>query len=52
MDAVPLESEISMITIRRFVVLLAGLSGLLVVSQTAAQAFVSANHSEPLRPQK
>jgi hypothetical protein len=34
---------------RRLVVLLAGVTGLLAVSASAAQAFIVANHSEPLR---
>jgi hypothetical protein len=35
--------------IRRFVVLLTGVAGLGVLSQSAAQAFISANHCEPLQ---
>ena len=38
-----------MLKIRRLVVLLAGVTGLLAVYASAAQAHVVANHSEPIR---
>jgi hypothetical protein len=36
-------------TVRRVLVLLAGVTGLLVLAPTAAQAFITFNHAEPHR---
>jgi hypothetical protein len=36
-------------SIRRFVILLAGVTGLLVLAPAAAHAYVVANHAEPVR---
>jgi len=35
-------------TVRRMLVLLAGVTGLLALNPTAAQALISFNHAEPL----
>jgi hypothetical protein len=49
-DRVPVDVEVVMNTIRRLVVLLAGVVGLLAVAETAAHAGLSGtNHCEPLR---
>jgi hypothetical protein len=36
-------------TVRRILVLLAGVAGLLVLAPAAAQAFITFNHAEPHR---
>jgi hypothetical protein len=36
-------------TVRRILVLLAGVSGLLFLAPATAQAYISLNHAEPMR---